>query len=356
MNQTKIILHASPFCMTVGKGPVQGAMRAGAYGISLMNIFDSHYTTPQDFCERLYNLVHHNLEPDYPVKEVILNVAFNFFKLMEPHQITGSKCSFKRDKPTEFLAATKYSNRFFPANKQAYLDEMDSFIAELTRRNLLKLVTWDLGHEPNAARYWWGKPEKFEEFVQLKYPLLAATGRPLIGLHTATSLLLGNSANQSKWIDLINKMNHNIGLSTSLYENTQAPFDYTNNLMPTRTFNRIVLAECNYAASMPETSEKYNYVQSPLYMHYLIRLLKYSKQIGSDTICLFQLYGCSTHPDKGEFAMFNPTTTGPSSRPCWQTFCDFIAVVKDGWSEIPEGIQGTEYKIELTENNYKVIK
>ena len=355
MNQTKIILHASPFCMTVGKGPVQGAMRVGAHGISMMNIFDSHYTTATDFCERLYNLVHHNLEKDYPVKEIILNVAFNFWKLMKPEQSTVSNCSFKRDKPKEFWEALKYSNRFYPDDEQAYLAELSAFIDELLKRDLLKLVTWDLGHEPNAARYWWEDPWAFKEFMDLKLPLLRDTGRPIIGIHTSTSLLNGMSSNQSKWETMINEMPTDIGFSTSFYENTQVPFNYINNKFPTRTFNRIVLSECNYAAGMPEGSEKYNYVQSPMFMHYLVRLLTYSKVVNADTICLFQLYGCSVHPDKGEFALFKPTANGLSARPAWFTFCDFMGVIKDGWDVVPDGIQGANKRITLKTTGYQIV-
>lgn len=369
MNNTTFGFNCEATCLQTGSGAIGAAIKAGAKLFSIHNVFDKHYYDPATetltreqraarFAQKVWQYIWMNQsvnQPD-PLNNnkpfghpgIILNIAYAPYFMMTPEQ--------KAAIPSKYTDSGNYSNRWHPANAEEYQYELQELLIQLKKKDesMFEAIEYDLGQEPNAKRYWWGKFGEWADFSELKRTILIVYDRKFYGYHNASSLLIDNDYNSGIKYFVYADMLSNF--STSFYEvNSAGTFDYLNNQFPTKTFASILWPEVNRKANLKDrTGLLLKDYHSQSQMAFYIRFLKWSHQIVQDRtidkqhrVIWYTLYDCSTENNKGLFGYWVHGSGTFIKTTAWDHIVALLRVARNGWAATEDGIVGMKERIRI---------
>jgi|GEM_PF-4676881 len=260
--------------------------------------------------------------------------------------------------------ATGFTNRFMPKTLQAYSDVIKDLVRRLKEKKLLDKVSFELGNEPDAPKFWWGTREEFIQLCKLKLDALKGSGRPIFVGDFTSRLIREGKPGWSEWIET-DAIFDEVDFSHSLYwfDSTGTLFNPKNNCYPKRTFRNTVISEYNIYTSFIEGRPKDKVFNSSKYVNYFCDMLRYVHDLPSvSTVYIHTL--CDYSQDEGGvLGHFKGKVPKPASQyfeKVWnviKTNAQKLSEPAAQYELLPNGIKGPTQSIVFDENGaYTIVK
>lgn len=165
-----------------------------------------------------------------------------------------------------------------------YSNLINDFIIALDMADVLNKCSFEIGHEPNASKYFWGTHQQWVEIVEAAS--IAIKPENAYCCNFSSGLIRNGKDPWRDWIQ--NGLYANwYYLSHSFYwTDGGGTFDPLNNTYPTRQFSDIIVSEYNMFTKIAAGSAREAQFNSPLYVTRLFELLKFLKDKPVSTVYL----------------------------------------------------------------------
>ena len=220
----------------------------------------------------------------------------------------------------------RFTNRRAPDNIDAYQSYLTNFLDNFQSKNLLQDMSFEIGNEPDAKKYFWGQTEDFIKIAKAIKQSLAKYNKPIYCCGFTS-----NFANQgsSKNVDYYNFLNDN-----SFFDNVNLSFHFYKNQINDITkihlprLNNSIITEFNLFTSLTQKSDSKNdIVNSPEFGSVLIKALVFAYRNNVKKIYLFRL--ADTKDKQTTYGFFD---NNGNAKPCYKYFTQIYNVIKDGYN------------------------
>ena len=231
----------------------------------------------------------------------------------------------------------KFTNRYAPANLSDYDIFLENFLNDLQRKDLLSSISFEIGNEPDARKYFWSSPEDFIKTAQSIKAVLLKYHQSIYCCAFTSEFANRDKQESKKYLDLLKDavFFKDVNLSFHFYPNNK----YTVNTLSLPFSDNAIISEFNlFSYQTQKTTGKINYTNSSEFASSLIELLQYAYEKNIKEIYFFNLVD---NPKKeASLGFFD---ANGNSKASYQYLMKVYSVVKDG------------YKMEKTNQYIKII-
>lgn len=230
-----------------------------------------------------------------------------------------------------------FTNRNAPVNMDAYDSYLSDFLNKLQNQNLLNDVSFEIGNEPDAKKYFWGNTSDFIRVAKSVKQTIAKYNKPVYCCGFTSEFANQGAPNKGDYYNFLNDnpFFENVNLSFHFYQNDK--FDVTQIKLP--RLNNSIITEFNmYSFQKTSTVGKNAATNSAQFGSLLIRALVFTYRNNIKSIYFFKLVDI---PNKeGTTGFFD---VNGNAKPSYQYFKDIYDVVKN------------EYAVEQTNDYISII-
>ncbi|MFT4524994.1 MAG: hypothetical protein ACI85F_001146 [Bacteroidia bacterium] len=232
--------------------------------------------------------------------------------------------------------AIRYSNRFPPADVSGYKTHLNQFMEELKTREMLSMIDFEIGNEPNAPRYFWGDAEDWKRVRNATSEVLSEFGeKGLCCGYTSSMFLQETKERHEQFIaDWSEEVKESYQTSFHVYLKTGSGRAILQN--PKLDVSGGVITE--YGMYSHYTEEKAILKTSAEYVVGLVKLLEFTYTNDIEQVYLFPLMDDGAK--KARMGYFDVDGNPKASY-------DYFKVV---WDVLKDG-----YNVETTESAINVI-
>lgn len=241
-------------------------------------------------------------------------------------------------------AMRAYTNRQAPKNIDAYQSYLSNFLDNLQSKNLLQNVSFEIGNEPDAKTYFWGKPNDFIRVARAVKQTLAKYNEPVYCCGFTSEFANQGSSKNADYYNLLNDNSFfdHINLSFHFYKNDVN--DITKIHLP-RLDNSIISEFNMYSYQKKSTQDKTAFTNSPAFVPLLVKALVFAYKNNIKAIYLFKV--ADTPGKEGTTGFFDENG---NVKPSYNYFKSVFDVVKDGYA-----IQENNNSITITGDNETIL-
>ncbi len=326
------------------KGVLEPMCKLGANNLLLHNIFSKGYVL-SDFIATLKKLIFNNSGVKANIR---LSLGSAPFEELTPERIAAL--------PEKFRADATRINRYPPNNMQYIIDLVNA----IEVAGLKPYVSYDLWHEPDSPKYFWGTENEFDNKDTDKYStLLDDSTRDKIYFGNFTSGLITNGKNDYLTIMQLLASDFNVSFSFYWHSAAHGWFDFDNNTFPSKAAN---VAISEYNLHVGSGTAAYDEINSDLWMVYMVKFLqnivKYNWPVNE--IFFFSLIDANESDEKGKHGAWEKTKSGGYMyRHSGKLQIDLMNILRQhdgtfGYTVTPSGIRGVSKEIIITNNTYEI--
>lgn len=196
--------------------------------------------------------------------------------------------------------AKKYShftNRFPPNNKVGYQSALKNFLDKLQKEGALQKLSFEIGNEPDAERYFWGSAEDWKQITDAIHSTLKPYKRPLMCCGFTSGLIFSEVPERKVFLDYLNSKDFPETIDFSYHVYMKNSFGETN-LENSKTDKSRggIITEFGLFTSFSENNEKLN--NSDFYMCSMAELLEFTYINNIETVYLFPLMDTKNNSTK----------------------------------------------------------
>lgn len=333
-------------------GVLQSFLKNGGTSFRVMNPFAKHFDTDiKKICDAVQFLI---FKYDNKQSNVLLCLNDLPYSWLSDYSDAEKLKAYPQ-------TSLEYCNRL-PlklARVQEFTQIILDIVYELESRNILQFVSFELGNEVEAPRYFAGSPQQAEHDIFVRQQALSSSGRPLyISGFTCGTMSVGHSY----WTNYINTSEAfdlpNTGFSSHFYETRRkGVFDFQNNVYPSRVFQANITSEFNLFTGLnPERKLIFN---SSEYLKTWIRYLTWAADKNISEIFIHPLMTSSSNKDPKSMAIWTQAYDKEKGGSYWifepagKMLYDLMRVISTGYEPIPFGIRGAKESITII--NDKVL-
>jgi hypothetical protein len=222
--------------------------------------------------------------------------------------------------------ALKYTNRFPPDDTADYKLFLQKVMDSLQENGCLKSMSFEIGNEPDADRYFWGNADDWRKTALLISDVLKNYSGSVSCCGFSSDLIFLKTAGRDPFLDYINSndFKDNLSFSYHLYFETYLGKAEINNPQTPKVKNGII-TEFGPASSL--TAKNIDLLNSSDVMSYLVRLLEFAYTNDVRTVYLFPLMDNKKHTS--ELGYFD---TDGNSKNGYNYLLKLRDVVRNGYS------------------------
>jgi hypothetical protein len=220
----------------------------------------------------------------------------------------------------------RFTNRNAPDNMDAYQSYLTGFLDDLQNKNLLQNVSFEIGNEPDAKKYFWGKSSDFIKVAKSVKQFLAKYNKPVYCCGFTSEFANAGSSKSADYYHFLNDNSFfdNVNLSFHFYQN--AKNDITQIKLP--RLNNSIITEFNmYSYQKNFTTSKTASTNSSQFGSLLIKALVFTYRNNIKTIYLFKL--ADTPGKEGTTGFFDENG---KVKPSYQYFKSIYNVIKNKYA------------------------
>lgn len=217
------------------------------------------------------------------------------------------------------------TNRMAPQNLDAYQSYLSNFLDDLQNKNILQNVSFEIGNEPDAKKYFWGKPGDFIRVARAVKQTLAKYNKPVYCCGFTSEFAKQISSKGADYYNFLNDNNffNNVNLSFHFYQDA---FDIGNVHLP-RLSNAIISEFNMFSYQKNATADKTAATNSSAFGSLLIKGLLFAYKNNIKAIYFFRAYDI---PGKeGTTGFFDQNG---NAKPSYQYFKNIFDVVKNEYA------------------------
>lgn len=190
--------------------------------------------------------------------------------------------------------ALKYTNRFPPDDTVAYKLFLKKVMDSLQENDCLKSMSFEIGNEPDADRYFWGNADDWEKMTLLISDVLKSYSLAVACCGFSSDLIFLKTTGRVPYLDYVNsnRFKDNLRFSYHFYFETYLGKAEINNPQTPKVKNGII-TEFGPASSL--TAKNIELMNSSDIMSYLVRLLEFAYTNDVRTVYLFPLMDNKKH-------------------------------------------------------------
>jgi len=235
-------------------------------------------------------------------------------------------------------------NRFpmKPHRRIYYPGRVHEIINECKSRNLLQYLTFELGNEPDALRYFWGTPLEAIRDISIKYFSVRDEGCPVYSAGFTSSLMrLG----KPEWDEYISEDQFYTAVSFSAHyyrQDSKGTFNFVKNKFPTRNFSDIKITEWGLFTKFNASGTREAVFNSHAYMIAWVNYLTWIYNLNLPVSEIFVHPWAEFHANNTaeNMAYWIKNSGNWSTQDATYMLYDLMEIVQNGYAVTPTGIRG----------------